>query len=89
MPITSLIDVIGMTETNGITTSVLEDRTTRAKQIVDQAVDELAADLERGQSETLKRYLTMMGRFPRYSAGNTLLIWSQMPEATHVAVALK
>jgi antirestriction protein ArdC len=26
-----------------------------------------------------------MARFHSYSAGNTLLIWSQMPEATHVA----
>jgi antirestriction protein ArdC len=85
MPITSLIEVIGMTETNGITTSVLQDRTTKARQIVDQAVEELAAELERGQSEALKRYLAFLGRFPRYSAGNTLLIWSQMPEATHVA----
>jgi antirestriction protein ArdC len=85
MPITSLIEVIGMTETNGITTSVLEDRTTRARQIVDQAVEELAVELERGQSEALKRYLAFMGRFYRYSASNTLLIWSQMPEATHVA----
>ena len=85
MPITSSIEVIGMTETNGITTSVLQDRTVKARQIVDQAVEELAGDLEQGQSETLKRYLAFLGRFPRYSAGNTLLIWSQKPEATHVA----
>jgi hypothetical protein len=65
VPIFFSVQVIGMTETNGITTSVLQDRNTRAKQIVDQAVDELAADLERGQSETLKRYLAFMGRFHR------------------------
>lgn len=35
--------------------------------------------------ENLKRYLAFLGRFCRYSAGNTLLIWSQKPEATHVA----
>lgn len=85
MPITLLIEVIGMTETNGITTSVLQDRTSRARQMVDQAVEELAADLELGKSETLKRYLAFMGRFHRYSAGNSLLIWSQKPEATHLA----
>jgi hypothetical protein len=80
MPITSLIEVIGMTETNGLTTSVLQDRTAKARQIVDQAMEELATDLEHGQSETLKRYLAFMGRFYRYSAGYTLLIWSQKPQ---------
>jgi hypothetical protein len=41
--------------------------------------------LERGQSEALKLYLAAMSRFHRYSWGNILLIYSQRPNATHVA----
>ncbi len=74
-----------MNQTNELKTSVLQERTNRARQVIDQAVEQLATDLEHGQSETLKRYLACMGRFHRYSAGNILLIWSQKPEASHVA----
>jgi antirestriction protein ArdC len=41
--------------------------------------------LERGESEALKTYLGVMSRFHKYSWGNCLLIYSQRPEATHVA----
>src|SRR6202035_960453 len=49
-----------------------------------EALDRLAAELEAGKSETLRNYLTAMGRFHRYSWGNVLLISSQRPDATHV-----
>jgi hypothetical protein len=52
---------------------------------VHEATDQLIAALEAGQSQALKDYLTAMGRFHRYSVGNTLLIWFQRPTATHVA----
>jgi antirestriction protein ArdC len=41
--------------------------------------------LERGESQALKAYLSVMSRFHRYSWGNVLLIYSQRPEASHVA----
>lgn len=50
-----------------------------------QAMDELIAAVESGQSEQLKTYLAMMGRFHRYSLGNQLLIHFQRPDATRVA----
>jgi antirestriction protein ArdC len=53
--------------------------------LVDEAIDKLAASLERGESATLKAYLAMMGRFRRYSLGNQLLIAMARPNATHVA----
>jgi antirestriction protein ArdC len=40
--------------------------------------------LERGQSDALKTYLSVMSRFHKYSWGNCLLIYSQRPDATHV-----
>ncbi|MBI1827244.1 MAG: DUF1738 domain-containing protein [Planctomycetes bacterium] len=56
-----------------------------AKKIVDQGLETLAAALECGQSESMKTYLTAMGRFHDYSWGNVLLIVSQKPDATRVA----
>ena len=50
-----------------------------------QAMDELVTAVEAGQSEQLKTYLAMMGRFHRYSLGNQLLISFQRPNATRVA----
>src|SRR5258707_7036206 len=41
--------------------------------------------LARGQSEALKTYLRVMSRFHHYSWGNILLIYSQRPDATHIA----
>jgi antirestriction protein ArdC len=45
----------------------------------------LADALEAGKSDALKEYLSVMGRFHRYSFGNVLLIAAQRPDATHVA----
>jgi hypothetical protein len=55
-----------------------------ARQMAKEKIEELAQELERGQSETLKAYLAAMARFPRYSVNNMLLILSQCPQARHV-----
>src|SRR5258707_8245955 len=59
--------------------------TEQAKQLADNALNLLIEALEKGQSETLKRYLATMGRFHNYSFGNCLMIAAQKPDATHVA----
>lgn len=59
--------------------------TDQAKTLCEQAVLRLMDAVEAGQSDALKRYLGVMSRFHRYSWGNILLIYSQRPEATHVA----
>jgi len=59
--------------------------TEQAKQLSESAIAKLMDALERGQSEALKLYLAMMCRFHRYSWGNILLIYSQRPDASHVA----
>jgi len=56
-----------------------------AKKLADEALDNLAAALEAGQSDTLTAYLAAMGRFHDYSFGNVMLIVMQKPDATHVA----
>lgn len=55
------------------------------KALADNALAQLAADLEAGNSATLTAYLEAMSRFHRYSFHNTMLIVSQRPDATHVA----
>jgi antirestriction protein ArdC len=57
----------------------------QAKQLTDQALDELIQALEAGKSETLKAYLAMMSRFHSYSFANLMLIAFQRPSATRVA----
>ena len=57
----------------------------QAKQLTEQALDQLIQALEVGKSEALKTYLATMSRFHKYSWGNLLLIAFQMPSATHVA----
>jgi hypothetical protein len=59
--------------------------TEQAKQLSESAIAKLMDALERGQSEALKLHLAMMSRFHRYSWGNILLIYSQRPDASHVA----
>jgi antirestriction protein ArdC len=59
--------------------------TEKTRKIAEEALDRLAAELQAGRSEALKNYLAVMGRFHRYSWGNTLLIASQRPDATRVA----
>ena len=51
---------------------------------------ELVAKLERGfqqvqDSDEYRSYLDTVSRFHQYSISNTMLIWMQRPEATHVA----
>src|ERR1700686_951811 len=59
--------------------------TEKAQKIAEEALDRLSAELAAGRSEALQKYLATMGRFHRYSWGNTLLIASQRPDAPHVA----
>lgn len=56
-----------------------------AQQVSSQAIDQLVAALEQGQSETLVKYLAALAKFHTYSFGNCLLIAVQRPDATHVA----
>jgi len=56
-----------------------------AAQQVNSALDELAAALDRGQSQRLITYLATMARFHRYSLRNVVLIATQCPDATRVA----
>jgi len=51
---------------------------------------ELIEKLERGfqqvqESDAYRRYLDTVSRFHKYSISNTMLIWMQRPDATHVA----
>ena len=57
----------------------------QAKQIASKAIEELSQALQKGHSETLRKYLAAMARFHRYSLHNIMLISSQRPDATHVA----
>jgi len=57
-----------------------------AAKAIDRALDSLARELEEGRSQAMETYLRTMRRFRQtYSWGNTLLIWLQCPDATHVA----
>lgn len=53
--------------------------------IATQALEQLHAALKAGPSETLRKLLVTMARFRSYSASNVMLIYSQRPDATHVA----
>ena len=57
----------------------------QARQMAKEKIEELAQELERGQSATLQAYLAAMAKFPRYSVNNTLLILSQRPDAQQCA----
>jgi antirestriction protein ArdC len=59
--------------------------TEQAKALSECAISRLMESLERGDSDALKTYLSVMSRFQKYSWGNCLLIHSQRPDATHVA----
>jgi len=56
-----------------------------AKQLADQALDDLADALALGDSARLTAFLDTMARFHRYSATNLMLILTQRPDATRVA----
>ena len=60
-------------------------KTEDAKALAETALDILSAQLESGQSDSLRNYLAAMGRFHRYSINNLLLIQSQHPGAMRVA----
>ncbi len=53
--------------------------------ITQKALSDLASSLAEGRSHRLECFLKAMATFHRYSWQNTLLIFSQKPEATHVA----
>lgn len=55
------------------------------RQVIDQGVDALLAELQHGQSERLKKYLAFSARFHRYSLSNQFLIFQQCPHASRVA----
>ncbi len=57
----------------------------QVKQVTNKAIEQLAAALNEGRSETLTHYLAAIGRFHRYSLRNVMLIASQKPTAMHVA----
>jgi antirestriction protein ArdC len=59
--------------------------TEQAKKLSEDALNRLMHALEQGRSDALKAYLGVMSRFHKYSWGNCLLIYSQRPNATHVA----
>src|SRR5438552_5821715 len=57
----------------------------QAEKLSKDALDQLAGELEAGNSKRLTDYLATMARFPQYSFGNVMLIASQRPDATRVA----
>lgn len=57
----------------------------QAKQMLEESLERLAEELERGGSETLARFLDALSKFHRYSFGNVMLILTQRPTATRVA----
>lgn len=60
-------------------------KTQEARSFAEKALDQLAAALDRGESDAMKAYLATMAKFWRYSWGNQLLIAMQRPHATRVA----
>jgi antirestriction protein ArdC len=56
-----------------------------ARKIAATKIEELAQELQHGQSETLTTYLAAMAKFPRYSVNNMLLILAQKPDAERCA----
>ena len=57
----------------------------QAEQIARKAIIELGVALERDHSERLRKFLSAMVKFHRYSVRNLMLILSQRPDATIVA----
>lgn len=56
-----------------------------AQNLSKQSLDDLAAQLESGKSESLARFLDTMAKFHQYSWGNVMMILAQKPDAKHVA----
>jgi len=57
----------------------------RPGELIDNALQSLEEALAAGESESIRTYLDFVSRFHKYSFGNTILLASQMPTATHVA----
>ena len=60
------------------------------KQINKDRMREIVDSIENGikelfESDKYRKYLATMSRFHRYSVNNTMLIYMQRPDATHVA----
>lgn len=60
-------------------------QTEKAKELIDQQLEQLSEALASGKSEQLTQFLSTMAKFHKYSLGNALLIMCQKPEATRVA----
>jgi antirestriction protein ArdC len=58
---------------------------TDAQKISKQTLDDLAAQLDAGKSESLLAFLDAAARFHSYSFGNVMMIFAQRPDATRVA----
>lgn len=57
----------------------------KAKQLAENAIQNLIGALEAGKSEALTAYLSTMAKFHHYSFRNCMLIGMQRPDATRVA----
>ena len=60
------------------------------KPSIKETLKQITDSIEKGirdvfESDRYREYLSVMGRFHRYSVNNQMLIYMQMPEATHVA----
>jgi len=60
-------------------------KTDKARQQIDDAIEELGTQLDKGTSEQLIAYLAAMAKFHNYSWGNIVLISLQRPDAFRVA----
>ena len=68
--------------------TVSESRTEKVRQAgqtLDAHLKELAAQMERGRSESLVRYLEFCAQFHAYSFGNLMLALAQCPHMTRIA----
>ena len=64
------------------------DREAKQQEVLELAksgIKELNEALQQGKSDTLVRYLDFLSRFHNYSLHNSMLIYTQRPDATHVA----
>jgi antirestriction protein ArdC len=57
----------------------------KSQRVIQETLERLSDQLERGMSDEMKRYLKAMAQFHRYSVSNQFLILSQCPHATRVA----
>jgi antirestriction protein ArdC len=61
------------------------ERLTHLRATLDEHLQDLAAQLQQGRSETLVRYLEFSARFHRYSFGNVMLALMQRPDISRLA----